>query len=150
MKNSLVVVLLGLILPLLLVQGCETNGSDSNNDPSEVASKLVMADDSELAVLMRDLTTETAAIKSALENGEQHPVWNRVAELHTANPTDAGSSGPAFEGFSDAFIYAVKKFEASDSLKVKHFNAVVNRCMDCHFTFCPGPIKRIEKLLINQ
>lgn len=109
-----------------------------------------MAEDSELALLMRQLTDETEAIREAVMAGETHPLWKRVQELHTAIPTDPASSGPVFQGFSEAFIGAVREMEAADSLGVKHFNAVIDQCMDCHSTFCPGPKRRIAKFYISE
>lgn len=145
MKSWYGAVLLLMSLPIGLLHSCET----SEKEPTE-KEEMVMAEDSELALLMRQLTTETEDIKAALERGEAHPLWSRIEELHTATPTDPGSSGPAFEGFSNAFIRAVKELEAADSLKVKHYNAVIDRCMDCHHTFCPGPMKRIEKFYVEE
>ncbi len=125
--------------------GCKEAETEPKSD-----SEIVMAKDSELALLMRDLTTETEAIRAALERGEEHPLWSRVEELHTATPTDSTRTGPVFEGFSNAFIRSVREMENADSLKVKHFNAVINTCMDCHRTYCPGPMKRIEKFYLKD
>lgn len=131
------------LMVTLFAQACDEPEAVQENE-------FVMAKDSELALLMRDLTTETEAIRAALERGEEHPLWNRVEELHTATPTDSTRSGPVFEGFSNAFIRSVHDMEAADSLKVKHFNAVINSCMDCHRTYCPGPMKRIEKFYLKE
>lgn len=106
--------------------------------------------DSELALLMREMGTESDSIRAALLRGEEHPVWSRLQQLHSATPTDSTVTGPVFEGFAEAFIHAVKQFELSDSLKTKHFNGVVDACMFCHQEFCPGPMKRIAKLYITQ
>lgn len=119
-------------------------------DQPEKETEIVMAEDSELALLMRDMTEETVAIRRALKNGEQHPLWNRIEELHTATPTDSTRTGPIFGAFSDSFIRSVKEMESADSLKVKHFNAVIDRCMDCHGTYCPGPMKRIKMLYVRE
>ncbi len=109
-----------------------------------------MATDSELALLMRQLTSETENIKAAIEAGEEHQLWNRVRELHSATPTDSASSGPVFEGFASAFIGSVEELQAADTTKTKYFNAVIDRCMDCHATYFPGPMKRIEKFYFKQ
>jgi len=106
--------------------------------------------DSELALLMRQMATESDSIRAAVLRGDSHPVWTRLQDLHSATPTDPTVTGPVFEGFANAFINSVKNFENSDSLRLKHFNAVVDGCMQCHQEFCPGPMKRIAKLYVTQ
>ncbi len=145
MKKSIYIV--GFVLAgVALFQSCE----EQQQAEPEKTSKLKMAEDSELALLMRQLTEETEAIREAVMAGETHPLWERVQELHTAIPTDPASSGPVFEGFSEAFIHAVREMESADSPGTKHFNAVVDQCMACHSTFCPGPKRRIAKFYISE
>lgn len=131
--------------------GC-TSGQEGENETAASPEKrtIKMAADSELALLMRQFTAETESIRAALETGEDHPLWSEIEALHSANPTDKASSGPVFEGFSEAFIAAVHAMQESDSLRVKYFNAVIDRCMDCHNEFCPGPRKRIAKFYISE
>lgn len=109
-----------------------------------------MAEDSELALLMRQLTEETDSIRAAIVAGEEHPLWSRIRDLHTATPTDSTSAGPVFEGFTAAFIGSVKDMQRSDTAQTKYFNAVIDRCMDCHAEFCPGPMKRIRKFYVRD
>jgi hypothetical protein len=106
--------------------------------------------DSELALLMRQMAVDSDSIRAAVLSGKEHPVWNRLQQLHTATPTDSNVTGLVFDGFASAFINSVKEFEESDSLRVMHFNSVVDGCMHCHQEFCPGPMKRIAKLYITQ
>lgn len=123
----------------------------SDEKTGERQSELVMAEESELALLMRQLTEETDSIRSAVLRGEGHPLWSRIKDLHTAEPTEASSSGPVFDGFASSFIAAVDEMEAADdSLRAQYFNGVINRCMDCHQEFCPGPMKRIKKFYVEE
>lgn len=122
-------------------------GGEKNNSDS---SEIVMADDSELALLMRQFTKETDSIRAAVLRGESHPLWSRIRNIHTAIPTDSASSGPAFDGYASAFIAAVEKMEAADTLEVRYFNNVIDGCMNCHDDFCPGPMKRIRKFYVKE
>lgn len=137
---------------LIFVSACDgpETGQPEKTDKREKQSEIIMAEDSELALLMRQLTAETDAIRSALVAGKEHPLWTRIRDLHTATPTDSASSGPVFEGYASAFIGAVEQLEAADTLHTQYFNAVIDRCMDCHGTFCPGPMKRIRKFYVPQ
>jgi hypothetical protein len=131
--------------------GCNSaDPPESNTAELPQKKEIKMAKDSELALLMRQFTAETESIRTALEAGEAHPLWSKIEALHSATPTDKASSGPVFEGFSESFITAVKAMQEADSMKVKYFNAVIDRCMDCHTEFCPGPRKRIAKFYIAE
>lgn len=145
---GILVVLCGLIA--LSTHSCDSGGGVKETPQTTEKSKIKMAADSELALLMRELSDETEAIRDALLAGKEHPLWKRVEELHTATPTDASSSGPVFQGFSSAFIGAVAEMQAADSNRTQYFNAVIDRCMDCHATYCPGPMTRIEKFYVQK
>lgn len=144
----LLVVLCGLVA--FFAPSCDSGEAVKEMPQTERKSKIKMAQDSELALLMRELTDETEAIREAMLAGEEHPLWKRVEDLHTATPTDASSSGPVFQGFSSAFIGSVAEMQAADSNHTQYFNAVIDRCMDCHATYCPGPMTRIEKFYIQK
>jgi hypothetical protein len=137
---------IALVVMVMLLIACGSDKSAKELTPVSVNPN----GDSELALLMRQMGVESDSIRVALLRGEVHPVWSRLQQLHTATPTDSTVSGPVFEGFASAFIHSVKQFEASDSLKTKYFNAVVDGCMQCHREFCPGPMKRIAKLYLTQ
>jgi len=153
MKRREIVLWAGPLLfaALLLIGSCsEDNVQKDDKEEKSAQSKFKMAEESELALLMRQLTEETEAIQAAIEAGEEHPLWTRVRDLHTATPTDATSSGPVFEGFVSAFIGSVEEMQAADTNHTKYYNAVIDRCMDCHATYCPGPMKRIEKFYVSN
>lgn len=132
---------------ILVLHACSEESQVKNIDDKR---ELVMARDSELALLMRQMTNETDSIRAAVLAGEDHELWSRIRELHTATPTDAASSGPVFEGFAAAFIGAVEEMQAADTAHTQYYNAVINRCMDCHQQFCPGPMKRIRKFYVRD
>jgi hypothetical protein len=134
---------------LVLLMSCFISCSETTKE-SPAQMPLNPNGDSELALLMRQMATESDSIRAAVLRGDSHPVWTRLQDLHSAAPTDPTVTGPVFEGFANAFITSVKNFENSDSLRLKHFNAVVDGCMQCHQEFCPGPMKRIAKLYVTQ
>jgi hypothetical protein len=42
-------------------------------------------------------------------------------------------------------LYALAINQFNEDPSAKHFNAVVDACLGCHYGTCPGPIERIEK-----
>jgi hypothetical protein len=105
--------------------------------------------DSELALLMRDMFTESDSLKQLVLDGKQLSALKKYQDIHSAIPTDPDASGPVFEAFATAYIESIKALEASDSTTVFNFNNMVDQCMNCHTEFCPGPKKRIKKLYIR-
>lgn len=143
-KNSLLFAIAAVLLIICCFVACSEINTSSQDQMS-----INPNGDSELALLMRQMAVESDSIRAAVLRGETHPVWTRLQDLHSATPTDSTVKGPVFEGFANAFINSVKTFESSDSLRLKHFNAVVDGCMQCHQEFCPGPMKRIAKLYVT-
>lgn len=108
--------------------------------------------DSELALLMRQMFEQGEDIKELITNNEGNITQEYIDELeriHTATPTDPEVKTPEFKAYTELMIQEANTLFSNDSNKVKGFNNLVNRCIDCHQTFCPGPIKRIKKLTIH-
>lgn len=132
---------------------CSNNKhEEKTNDTAEVeVSKTNPNGDSELALLMRKMFEEGEGIKNLIVNSEGNISEAYIKELeriHTATPTDADVKTPEFEAYTKLMIEEANTLFNNDSNRVKGFNNLVNRCIDCHQSFCPGPIKRIKKLTI--
>jgi hypothetical protein len=106
--------------------------------------------DSELALLMRDMFTESDSLKQLVEAGNSLSGLKKYENIHSAIPTDPTVKGPVFEAFAEAYINSLKELESTDSSSVFKFNKMVDQCMNCHTEFCPGPKKRIKKLYISE
>jgi len=111
--------------------------------------------DSELALLMREMFEDSERIKAQMIRGVEtlHATslpQRDFAAIHAAIPTDSTVRGPVFTAFADAYLESVRQLEAADSTSVFRFNRMVDQCMNCHTEFCPGPKKRIRKLYIGQ
>jgi hypothetical protein len=126
--------------------------SSCSHDAKEQAKKpsLNPNGDSELALLMRDMFTESDSLKQLVLDGKQLSGLKKYQEIHSAVPTDPDASGPMFEAFATSYIESIKALEASDSTAIFNFNNMVDQCMNCHTEFCPGPKKRIKKLYIQE
>lgn len=107
--------------------------------------------DSELALLMRKMYLDADSIKQLIVNEEGTISDAFIAELeavHTAIPTDPEVKTVEFDAFNRSLIIQAKALKVTDGNKAEAFNKLVARCIDCHQSFCPGPIKRIKKLRI--
>ena len=106
--------------------------------------------DSELALLMREMFTESDSLRQLISEGKKISGLKRFREIHTANPTDSAVSGPLYTAFAKAYIQSIDKLETEDAATIFNFNNMVTQCMNCHTEFCPGPRKRIKKLYLNE
>ncbi len=108
--------------------------------------------DSELALLMRKMYLDADKIKAAIINDEGNITDEFVEHLekvHAAIPTDPTVKTPEFYAFNKLLIATAKATQKDGNDKIAGFNDLVARCIDCHQSFCPGPIKRIKKLKIE-
>lgn len=108
--------------------------------------------DSELALLMRQLYLDTDSIKQLIVNDEGNISDEFIVELnriHTAVPTDPEVKTDEFKAYNELMINQANALKETTGNKKELFNQFVARCIDCHQVVCPGPIKRIKKLVIH-
>ncbi|GAB4135251.1 MAG: hypothetical protein OHK0045_01640 [Raineya sp.] len=108
---------------------------------------------SELAVLMREMYDDADLIKKAVLNKELPPDFRKkFAYLHWASPTDADTKTEAYPDMAKAFMDNLEALynEKDTEKRIKKFDIVVQNCITCHQSHCPGPIKKIKKLRTSQ
>jgi cytochrome c556 len=126
----------------------------SCNNNSRVQTTDAKADSvkvSELALLMRDMYQDAEQMKADLQNGKL-PVdfREKFKAIHSAIPTEPLSNKPAFDAMAQGYLAEMDSiYSFTDATKrVEKFNLMVQNCVTCHQQYCPGPIKRIKKLII--
>tara|TARA_B100000809_G_C15125240_1_gene525970 strand:+ start:756 stop:1220 length:465 start_codon:yes stop_codon:yes gene_type:complete len=108
--------------------------------------------DSELALLMRKMYLDADSIKQLIVNNTGTISDGFIAELetvHIAKATDPDVKTAEFDAFNKSLVNQAKAIQENPENQVEEFNKLVSRCIDCHQSFCPGPIKRIKKLRID-
>jgi len=107
---------------------------------------------SELALLMREMAKHAEANHDLLLAGKPMAAApEKIATLMTAEKTDKELDTVLFNGLAKVYLQRLNELEsAPDSLKISAHNNLVTSCSDCHSNFCPGPIKRINKMFITQ
>jgi hypothetical protein len=103
---------------------------------------------SELARLMRQMYTDSEQIKTAvLERRLPADFREKFRAIHTATPTDPAVRDKNFAAFSKNFLKSLDRVYVGKN-QVDNFNKMVNNCLACHASYCPGPMNRIKKLTI--
>ena len=146
-KRSLLIPLFG---GMLLWFSCQEEAAPIPEEiENEPATGLVPS--SELALFMRDLYADFEQASETYKKGE-FPSFDaeyNIEDIYTAHPTDTTIKGPGYDAMSYSFLHQVKSYftlsdpEASDK---ELFNNMITACIDCHQVYCPGPIKKIQKL----
>ena len=105
---------------------------------------------SELSILMRQMYDHAQAARVlALQEKKNSEFPTGFNKIHTATPTDHATKNEHYDTFADVYLNAVKSYSTTTSLDLKsNYNNMVNTCLACHATHCPGPISKIKKLLI--
>lgn len=150
--NIITPIFIGVISFLFLACGNDSVKEDVFDIAKIEVSETNPNGDSELALLMRKMFEDGEDIKALITNNEGNITEEYIQELeriHTATPTDADVKTPEFEAYTKLMIEEANVLFGSDSNRVQGFNNLVNRCINCHQSFCPGPIKRIKKLTIH-
>lgn len=152
----------GLLL-LGVLSGC-SNGSDSSqgNQPKErqsvedsIAACTPIKDPNNpkpMALMMRLMAANADSIRASLLRGEgvdstDYP----FLRFYMAEPTDPKVLQPLFYENARLFKEAYTKiFRVPADQQITAFNAAIGMCVNCHMSYCNGPLKRIRKLPISS
>ena len=104
---------------------------------------------SDLAVLMNDLYKEAELAKQEIARGKKPKLKADARKILTAAATEPEKvASPEYKAFAGSYIESVKMFKkASPAQASEQFKLMAAACMNCHNALCPGPTKRIRKLL---
>ena len=122
-----------------------------NNSGKEHVSTLFPNEDSELALLMRDITEDTENIKLQILKGESPSSLVDIKGLYIDTPTDPGiRNNDWFQPMADQYILKVQDLLNNPINQKDQYNSIIESCINCHNQVCQGPIKRIQKLRIKE
>lgn len=139
-------------LPILISFIAVLIWSCSNKKEESCSNDLNPNGDSELALLMREMTAHLESEKKLMESGaEPGAMPEGFNKILTATPSDAKQKSEHFDGFAKMYLEALNAYH--NSTKENHkfaYNNLVKSCISCHENECPGPIKRIQKLMVEE
>lgn len=128
------------LLVLVLVACAESAPEvDARRDPNGV---------SELALLMREMTSDMERLRAHVHAGEHAASEAGTDRLFTASATEPEkAASEAFKVFGESYLHVARTLENTpDSLQGPVYDQLVQACANCHQALCPGPLVRIEKL----
>ncbi|MBS1764729.1 MAG: hypothetical protein JSS90_07180 [Bacteroidetes bacterium] len=106
---------------------------------------------SELSLLMRKMYDHAAEARKAIASDKTVSYPKTFLNINTAVPTDDHTKNEYFETFADLYLQSLDTYEKSGAEnRVKSYNNIVNACLACHSSHCPGPVPKIKKLIITD
>jgi len=103
---------------------------------------------SEMALLMRDMFTHLETIKGKIENGESLSLEQLDFEIiHKQKATDESFLKEGLVPMSKEYSLVVKDFNENPTKN--NYKSIVNTCISCHQSLCPGPLERIDNLILK-
>lgn len=105
---------------------------------------------SELAAAMRDMVASLEMLRTEITAGEKPSPFNPdFRNLPDMEPTKGMIENPeVFAGLSKGFFVTWDSLYMPEANYKQQFNSLVNACVNCHESYCHGPIPRIQKLAI--
>jgi hypothetical protein len=149
MKRIVFVAIVGIVVALFSCNGDEEKIAKDSAELCKTKS-LNPNGDSELALLMRELAAFSDSVKQdLLNNREPRPQPANLSTILTAKKTDENIDASVYDPLARSYIASVEYFYTTKpEERIGNYNAMINACITCHQSFCGGPIKRIQKLLI--
>tara|TARA_Y100001934_G_C12031505_1_gene621565 strand:- start:120 stop:524 length:405 start_codon:yes stop_codon:yes gene_type:complete len=130
-----------LIISVIFLSACINSKEESTTitDPN---------DTSEMALLMRDMFERMEVIKDKIENNEDLSKEQlSFASIHLQEATDSSFVKEGLFPMSEGYIRIINQFNNYPSKK--NYKSIVNSCINCHISMCPGPLERIDNLILK-
>lgn len=107
--------------------------------------------DAPLALLMREMFLDMEEIRVSVENTEAIKSYlEKHKDILNAIPTNPKVKTAEFQLMGNAYLESLMILEnSSQELMMENYKTLVSSCLGCHQQYCPGPVKRINKLIIE-
>jgi len=102
-----------------------------------------------MALMMRQMVNYGDSMKAQLLRDEKLDAkLYPFLRFYFAEPTDPEVLEPKFYDNARLFQAAWKEIFSHPREQKKYYNAMIGKCINCHESYCSGPLKRIRKLVI--
>ena len=103
-----------------------------------------------MALMMRTMADYCDTMRlRLLAGGHVDSVQFPLMPFKTAEPTDSGNLVPLFYENAARFEAAWRTLMADTLTQQDDYSLVIASCVDCHNSFCSGPLRRIKKLPLD-
>lgn len=141
---KILAVLISSLLFVVLFAACE---QQDQQHTEKHEAKAVVAPAKPMAMMMRAIYDQSAEMRKWVEAGKPlDSTQFRFLEFHQLEPTDSTVLVEVFYKHNQDFKAAFEDLMQAGVADKEKYNTLLTKCVSCHEDFCPGPIKRINKL----
>ncbi len=103
-----------------------------------------------MAQMMRAMANYCDTMRVHINAGKQvDSLQFPLMPFWTVEPTDKSVLEPLFYNNAKQFAAAYRQLMSDTTQQRESYTAVINSCINCHSSFCSGPLKRIRKLTLD-
>jgi hypothetical protein len=147
-----------LFVSFLFVNSCANNENTeqviAKKDPKSTCSKPTIMDPNTpkpMALMMRSMAANADSIKAKILRGEKlDSLQFPFIRFYLEEPTDKNVLEPTFFEHARVFQTAFHEVFKHPTEQKKYYNLYIEKCVACHQNYCSGPLKRINKMPIND
>lgn len=104
-----------------------------------------------MALMMRTMVKNAQLMRDQIQKGETlDSLKYPFIRFYLVEPTDPSVLEPVFYENARLFQQAYLDLFKHSGEQKKYYNVMVGKCINCHESYCSGPLKRIRKLLITD
>ncbi|MBL7923559.1 MAG: hypothetical protein JNL88_05130 [Bacteroidia bacterium] len=144
-------ILPGALLMFFLLNACQQEDKDPKQVSDATCAPLNPNGDSELALLMRKMASLAEENASALRQGKELAPYDGSFDKMLTAERSMQVEEQFFQGMAKSYITNINKLYQADSPeeRVNLHNNLIQTCQECHGQTCRGPLKRIDKMLVQ-
>jgi len=102
-----------------------------------------------MALMMRTMVENAQKMREKILAGESLDSTSfPFIRFYLAEPTDPSVREPQFFENARLFQVAYKELFRHPKEQKKYYNLMIQGCVNCHESYCSGPLRRIKKLPI--
>ena len=103
-----------------------------------------------MALMMRTMANNCDSMRLEINAGKTvDSIKYPLMPFWTAEPTDSANLVELFYNNASEFEIAYRTLMSSKEHQKENYTAVINSCVNCHNSFCSGPLRRIKKLPLD-
>ncbi len=147
-----------LFVCFLLANSCSTNEApkqvEAKKDSTESCNNSTIMDPNmpkPMALMMRSMAANADSIKVKILRGEKlDSLQFPFLRFYLLEPTDKDVLEPQFYKHARVFQKTYYELFQHPTEQKKYYNLYIGKCISCHQNYCSGPLKRINKMPIND
>lgn len=135
---------------MALYSSCENGSKNEQEAQTENCGPLNPNGDSERALMMREMTRLAEENAEALRKGGDLLPYNGEFEKLASTAGTMTVDEDFFKAMSEGYLVHMKElYSAAPEKRIEAHNNLIQSCQDCHAQTCRGPLKRIDKMMVN-